>query len=218
MSKKIQTITITEALSTLKLLDKKISKKLRLLGRSSNFVMDYKVGSEKGQYTLLNEDELKKQAESTLDSITNIIKNRRALKAKIALSNAVTEVTIAEQVMTIVECIEYKNSIQQDKELLSSLERIYSSVQNGYQEELEDAREKITELLNAKLSSDSNKNSNSEVLAKELQCIYNPALMDPINLGKYIENLRESIERFETDVDVVLSISNAHTFIELQSL
>jgi hypothetical protein len=180
--------------------------------------MDYKVGSEKGQYTLLNEDELKKQAESTLDSITNIIKNRRALKAKIALSNAVTEVTIAEQVMTIVECIEYKNSIQQDKELLSSLERIYSSVQNGYQEELEDAREKITELLNAKLSSDSNKNSNSEVLAKELQRIYNPALMDPINLGKYIENLRESIERFETDVDVVLSISNAHTFIELQSL
>lgn len=216
MSKEKQAITITEALSTLKLLDKKVTKKLQELQKSNNYPIDFKIGnSTKGEYTLLTSEELQKKAQGSLDSVTNIIKNRRTLKAKIALSNAITEVTIADTKMSIVECIEYKNSIQQDKDLLRILEGIYSTIQGNFQEESEEAREKITELLNAKLSSDSNKNSNSEVLAKELASIYNPTLMDPINLGSVIEDLRERIERFETDVDVVLSISNANTFIDV---
>lgn len=216
MSNEKQNITITEALSTLKLVDKKISKKLQELRNSNNYTIDYKIGnSDKGEYTLLTEDELKRKASGTLDSITNLIKNRRTLKAKIALSNASTEVTVNDSKMTVVECIEYKNSIQQDKDFAQLLDRIYSDIQNGYQTEVESARDKITSLLNAKLSSDSNKNNNSELLATELGNIYKPTLMDPINLNDYISGLKEKIERFETDVDVVLSISNANTFIEL---
>lgn len=216
MSNEKQTVTITEALSTLKLVDKKISKKLQELRNSNNYTIDYKIGnSNKGEYTLLTEDELKRKASGTLDSITNLIKNRRTLKAKIALSNASTEVTVNDSKMTVVECIEYKNSIQQDKDFAQLLDRIYSDIQNGYQTEVESARDKITSLLNAKLSSDSNKNNNSELLATELGNIYNPTLMDPINLNDYISGLKEKIERFETDVDVVLSISNANTFIEI---
>jgi hypothetical protein len=207
-------ITITEALSTLKLLDKRISKKLETLTDGTNYPIDYRIGSDKGKYSLLTEENLKNKATGALDSISTLIKNRRLLKSKIALSNAITEVIVNKESMSIVECIEYKNSIQQDKDLLNKLERIYISVQNSYQIELEEAEDKITELLNAKLSSDSNKNSSSEILAKELRGIYNPTLMDPIKLGEYIETLRSNIEQFENDVDVVLSISNAKTFIE----
>jgi len=212
----MRTITITEALSTLKLIDKKISKKLMEIRNKQTRLIDYKIGtSNKGEYSLLTQEELKRNAESTLDSITNLIKNRKTLKAKIALSNAITEVNIIDTKMTIAECLEYKISIEQDKNLLEILENIYAGIQNDFQEEVEEAREKITTLINAKLSSDSNKNGNSEILAKELNNIYNPTLMDPLNLDTFITDLRDRIESFETNIDTVLSISNAHTTIEV---
>jgi hypothetical protein len=215
-----QTITITEALSTLKLLDKKIEKKLEVYGNTINSPIDYRIGnSTKGELTLKDIKELKIHAEAGLQSIESLLKNRRALKAKIAYSNAITFVTIGENddKITIVECIEYKNSIHQDKTLLARLERLYTTVINNFQEESQDAKERITSLINSKLGSEnsSGNDNSSEILAKELGSIYNPELMDPINLGEYIEKLRNKIERFETDVDVVLSISNASTFIEV---
>jgi len=204
----MKTITITEALSTLKLLDKKISKKLLEIKNRNIKLIDYKIGtSDKGEYSLLTQEELKKSASGSLDSVTNLIKNRRTLKAKIALSNATTEVSILNTKMTIVECLEYKTSIYQDKELLQILENIYAGIQNDFQEEVEEAREKITNLLNSRLSSDSSKNGNSEVLAKELNNIYNPTLMDPVNLDSVITDLRDYIESFETNIDTLLSIS-----------
>jgi len=215
----VKKITLTEALAELKLLDKKINKKLReLLNHDKIFVVDYKLGNEKVlRMSRKTEDEFKRDAQSELDFIKALINNRKKLKAKIAETNAITKVTIAGKEYTIVEAIERKNSIEQEKALLNKLVAQYDFIKSRVDEINERAEEEVDRLLEAKLSNES-KNTPAEEIKKLKDILLSDKkaeFVDPLNIQKYIEDLSNEIEEFERNVDVALSIVNAKTEIEI---
>jgi len=208
-------ITITEALSELKLLQKRIDKKIDSTLTPNNTIIDYKIGnSETGIRGFRNLETMTKDSKSFMDSITDLLKNRNILKSRIAQSNAITEVKIGKRTLTIVEAIEYKNSILYEKELVSNLRTVYDGVLRSYKAEAFKANNTVESLLNSKMSSDSNKEVNSKNLANDLLSIYEPKLMDPLDIKNIIEEFENKIEEFENNVDIVLNISNATTFID----
>ena len=215
----VKRITLTEALAELKLLDKKINKKLReLFNNDKIYVVDYKLGNEKVlRLSRKTEDELKRDAQSELDSIKALINNRKKLKAKIAETNAITKVIIAGKEYTIVEAIERKNSLEQEKALLNKLVAQYDFIKSRVDEINERAEEEVDRLLEAKLSNES-KNTPPEEIKKLKDILLSDKkaeFVDPLNIQKYIEELSNEIEEFERNVDVALSIVNAKTEIEI---
>jgi len=208
-------ITITEALSKLKLINKKIDKKL--YGEKAPLI-DILVGdSNKGLLHLLTETELKKQASSYIDSIISLTEEKNRLKAAISRSNAITEIEVAGKPYTIVEIIERKNNLDKEKDFLDILQNQYANVINKVKFLNEEAQEKVDSLVQSRLSTDSKNQTGKETteLAKELFKLYEANIIDPIDIKKNIEKLSEEIESFENEVDVKLSIANAQTFIEI---
>jgi Rad3-related DNA helicase len=209
-------MTLTEALAELKLYDKKIRKKLTDLRKIG--IVDYKQGSSKVlKQSGLIEDEFERNAQSTFDSLIALINNRKKLKAKIAETNAVTKVNIAGKEYTIVEAIERKNSLSQEKDLLRYLQANFDQIRETVESINERAEEEVDRLLEAKLSSES-KNTPAEEIDKLRKLLIQnkiAEIYDPLNIKEVIETLSDDIDEFERQVDVALSIVNARTTIEI---
>jgi len=207
-------ITLTEALAKLKLLDKKIDSKLRSLRTTG--VVDVVVGKDnKGRRTLKTEEEIKNNATSLIQSIQSLMKNKNALKAKIAQKNAETFVEINGEKYTVVEAIERKRLIGKERDFIMLLERQVQTAKNEVMELNEEASDQVSRLIESKLSSDSKKTEDTSKLSQELMELYKARLVDPANVEKLVEEMKESIEEFETNVDVALSVVNAQTKIEV---
>ncbi|MGI6050090.1 MAG: hypothetical protein ACOYEI_04575, partial [Acetivibrionales bacterium] len=96
----VKRISITEALNKLKLYDAKISKAIN----SHKYV-----GAAKKSSNMLGvqtKEVFNNNAKAGYQSVTDLIKNRNKLKSLIVQSNAITEVTINDKVMTVAEAIE----------------------------------------------------------------------------------------------------------------
>ena len=215
----VKTITLTEALAELKLLDKKIHKSMQDLAYKGAPVIDYIVGKKKTteKYNL-TEEEIKKEAQSKIDQLNALIANRGKLKAVIARTNAITQVTIAGKIYTIVEAIERKNNLKNEKELLEILNHAVEGVTEKVRRINENARNEVDRLLEAKLSTDSKNQSAQEIesLAKILLENKEAKVVDPYGVAKLIESMNNDIEIFEREVDVALSIINATTTIDIE--
>ena len=112
-------ITVTEGLVELKLYGKKINKAVD----DGKFV--YAVKKSDKQVAHMSKEEASSKIEASYQSVTDLIKNRNALKSAIVQSNAVTMVKVGDKVMTVAEAIERKSSIEYEKDLLTSLECQY---------------------------------------------------------------------------------------------
>jgi len=211
------TLVLTEALSKLKMYDKKIDKELRNLEYGKNLI-DYTIGNEtKGQITREEPAELKVNAQATLDKVRNLIKNRVSLKAAIAQANATTTLDINGKEYTIVQAIERKNGLNREIALLDTLESQLADVKNKISHINTRAKEKANQIVETQVGSDA-KNKKTEEIESLYNLIYDKnkaEIVDPIGLETVIEKMREDIETFEQTVDVQLSIANAKTFIEV---
>ena len=210
-------ITLTEALAELKLLNKKIEKKLFEMDMTNNLV-DYVIGSNK-TLELSGEDPetFSREAQSSLDSLSQLIENRNTLKSVIAKTNAITEVTINGKVYTIVEAIERKNNIKLEKKLLGILEGQYRNTYDRVQQLNARAEEEADRIIESKISNE-NKNSSPEDIKRLRDFIVSSKkakLVDPLKLKDIIEKMNEDIDEFERNVDVALSIVNAQTKITI---
>lgn len=196
----MEKLTVTRGLSTLKLLEKRIHKKAESTFISVNISDQTNSSDIKGNY----------------DSIMDLIKYRNDLKAAIMLSNAKTIVTINNEEMSVAEAIDRKSSIAYLKLLVNSLKeqlmdaRMIADNHNRNQESRLDA------LLEANFGSDTkHKAENFKTIADEFWKKNKADLIDPLDLQKKIETLTEEIDNFENEVDLVLSESNATTFLDL---
>lgn len=108
----IRKISITEALTELKLYDQKINKVLC----SADFIGCKKKSSDRVNSFKLENFEA--NAKASYQSVSDLIENRARLKSAIVQSNAATMVEIAGKKYTVAEAIERKNSIEYDKMLL----------------------------------------------------------------------------------------------------
>lgn len=207
----MRTISITQALNELKLYDSKINKSL-----NTAFVGTAKKSSAK--INAVDKDDFAKRAKSDYQSIVDLISNRNKLKSAIVKSNADTIVEINGKKMSRAEAIERKTSIIYDRSLLTTLQSQYVSATSKMNEENRKVDTAVQMLLNSLVGKDSNKAITEEsqnAIEKPYRENNEFELVDPLNIYEKVQMLQDDISGFEANVDTVLAISNATTFVEL---
>jgi len=192
-------MSLTKALANLKKTEKKISDKTQKL-----LLIGVKV---RGVSTIPDI-----RAEEELRSVTDLINYRLKLKTAISAANAVTELTIGSETMTIAQAIEKKHSIVFMEELLRKMTSQYASAVNLLQHETDKMERNLQGMLEASAGS---KGQSRETTALEaaFRETNKAELDDPIDLKKKIEEMQSEIDDFVEEVDVALSEINARTTI-----
>lgn len=203
-----KTMSIHRALSELKMLDTRI--------QNATSKVQITVEHRESYDTIDNTpvEEFKAQMQASFDRAAALIRYRDRLKRAIVKSNAETIVTVGDKEMTVAEAIEQKTSIEYKRSLLSKLTVQYRSnlaLVNRNNESLPDRLE--TYLVNILGSKDKHKPEEVEMHTKAFMERNRYVLIDPLNAKKIIEELEEEIQMFESEVDAILSESNAITQI-----
>lgn len=202
--------SIHRALAELKLLDKRITKTINNLQ-----VVTCKKGDKLEYNIAIAEEKFKAVVESDMQSVKDLITRRKEIKEKIVKSNAETLVTVAGKEMTVAAAIERKESIKYEKRLAEELKHQLNNLKaiiNNRNEQVEYSLERQLGNLT------SNPDADKELVLTFSEQYRNKeqfALVDPLNIEKVIEELENEIDSFESEVDYVLSTSNAITEIEV---
>lgn len=206
----VNRLTIHRALTELKVLNSKIDRAISDVvivapNRKSNIEIG---GMAIGEYS--------KVMQASFDKVIGLINYRNKLKAAVVHSNSITRVLIGGKRMSVAEAIERKASIQLEQNLLTKLKNQYSKAVSIVAVNNDALPEKLEAYLINILGS-KDKHSPDEVkLHTDTFLKRNEwEVLDPISVKKAIEKLEEGIEEFTTDVDAVLSESNATTYIEV---
>ena len=194
-------ITITRALVELKTLDSRIEKAKR-----DAIFISYKCNSE--------ENTKDKITPNKLQQINDLIAYRNRVKAAIIHSNATTTVVISKKEYTVAEAIERKSSISYERELLATLKTQLGQVTRQIENHNADLRKKADSMIEKSLGSNQKTNTDELKSFTESYISANRAeIVDPLGIAKRIEDLEEHIVNFDSEVDLVLSESNATTKI-----
>lgn len=131
-------------------------------------------------------------------------------------SNAITEIEIVGNKMTIAEAIDRKNSINNDKMFLNMLKNQYSHALCEIEENNSGLTERADHQINMLYQ---NKENVDPVKIQSLREDFinenTYDLIDAINIKEKIESLEKEIEEFELEIDFKLSESNSLTMIEI---
>lgn len=200
-------MTITEGLVELKLLNKRIEKAI---------YKDFIWSAKKVDMTADEVAKHKEIGEANMSSVEDLIANRNAIKAAIVKSNAVTMVNVAGTEMTVAEAIERKTYIESEKMLLAEWQRQYAQARNNVDVQNRRVQERIDNMLSQIAASSKSDIEEAQKVMSETYMENNGwDIFDPVNLKEKIDALDEKIDQFEKNVDVVLSVSNAVTMIEI---
>lgn len=209
----MEQITITRGLSELKLIDARIKTSINSLsaidvfqGRSPNKAM---ISGK----TLA---EFEADANSKYKSITDLIERRSDIKSAIMRSNSVTEVLIGGTKMTVADAIEFKTVIGYQIELLNRLKVQYSSVRTKIETNRVDLEKKVEAMITQSLGTDKKTDKSMyDTIAGPMFDANELKMVDPLQLEKLIEKSEKAIFDFTSEVDFILSESNARTSIEI---
>lgn len=158
-----------------------------------------------------------KVMQASYDKVQSLIIYRNRIKSQVVLSNAQTMVQVGSEQMTVAEAIERKQSIEFDKELLRNMKRQYRTATEIVANENNALPEKLeTYLINILGSKDKQSPEEVKLHTETFMKRNEYELIDPLHVKKQIDRLAEKIEEFESEVDAVLSESNATTFIEVE--
>ncbi len=206
-------MSVTRALAELKLLDKRITKAIE----QAAFIDIYQ---ERNPQKALRNNETKtvfeKNAQSSYSSILDLISRRSQIKSAIIKSNAATEVTVNGVRMTVAEAIEKKNSIEYHEFLLGKMREQQTTIHTEIERKRSSLEEQIEEMMNQHLGANKKANSDDyENIARPFFEQNELRAIDPLDLKKKISELEAEIDGFLSEVDFILSESNARTEIEV---
>ena len=207
------TITVTDALAELTLLEKRIRTVTAALGSDTLIAV---VEVEKAPPSFRNRQEYETRARAAIQRVDDLINRRRTIKRAIVLSNASTMVTVANEEMTVAEAIEMKHFIEYYEGVLATMQTAHKLTLKQYQVAQAKVKERLDKLAlelfgkNESVESDKYQSLADDFLSRE-----GVELLDPTNLAEELERRQNFIEEFTSMVDRVLSISNARTMIEV---
>jgi hypothetical protein len=205
-----QKISITRALSEIKLLDSKITKAIS----NTKFISAFE-GQRDVDNTGVKIVDFNERVKSNYQSIKDLIERRKTIKQKITISNATTKVKIAEVEYFVCEAIERKSSIQHERDLLNKLKKDYTNLKNQVDTANVNMRAKIEQNVNAMAGSEKDKSSLVQEFIKKSIESSEWKLVDPLKIEDEIIKLETEIDEFVANVDFELSTSNALTTIEV---
>lgn len=207
-----ETMTIHQALTELKTLDKRIEDKIT----SGDFVRTNKHSNTKinGKPVADYQNEMK----SAYQSIVDLIARRAAIRNELAKSNSETNIMVAGVQYTVSTAIEMKqHGMELKGHLLAQLARQFGKAKSDIEYSNGDrlssnADEYVSRLYGAK-----DKSNADDINAARDQYIKANMmdLIDPLNIGKEIEVLRDQIDSFMNAIDSAISVSNALTKITI---
>jgi len=194
-----KSVTISQALNELKLLDKKITKKVR----NGNFIGVQVSGKARHNFEA-------DSAKANLQSVNDLIERREMVRGKINASNQSTKIIVAGKKYTVASAIVTKDTMNYKASLLSQLQRDYSNAVST----VDMLNEEVQEGLEAQLKGIEDKSKIAD-FSKNYMSLRKPELADPNGLKDFIEALETEIDEFTNEVDYVLSTSNATTTIDI---
>lgn len=206
-----ETMTVHEALSELKMLDRRVTRKINdavfcLANRHSNTKIN-------GQTI----DEYKASAAESYQSIQDLIKRRAAIRNELSKSNATATVTIAGKEYTVAEAIEMKKSgIDLLQHLATSMGAALSTATRTIKTENGQLEDKADRYLQNMFGAKEKTNAADLNNAREAYISANTVeMIDPLGIEKELSDLNDKIETFEHEVDSKISVSNALTTITI---
>ncbi len=201
MKTETTTMTATRALNELKLLNKRITKKI-----GNSCFITAKTGE-----VIQNTD---CDATASLQSVHDLIARRENVKEALMLSNSATIVKIGKESMTVAAAIEKKSSIKYMEHLLGVLRDQRYVVKANVDRDNEASQERLDRLLESTFGKDL-KARPSEItdISDTFWRTNKVELHDTIEIDRQIEDMDDYIDEFTSEVDLVLSESNAKTEI-----
>ena len=211
-------MTITKALSELKVLGNRITAEIR----SATFcnVSKHTMRTLNGK----NITDVKAEMQGSYDKIVALINRNNAIKKAVNKANASTIVSIGGEQMTVAEAIYMKQAgIDYMKALLNTMTTQYTNTQSLLQN---NNGEKLTRACEAYIVSLYGTNSSNNTISSEMVETINAArakyidentfdLIEGIDTKKAIEDLKNKIDAFEAEVDAAITVANATTEIEI---
>ena len=202
-------MSIHRALSELKTYDARINKTMEI-----EFVVANKKSNDKIQGKTL--EEYKNQVTGNLASFYALTENQRRIKSAVVHSNATTKVTIGGNLYTVAEAIERKAKLHHDEMFLSTLKTQFLIANHGVEDHNSQLPDKLEKYLQAILGEkDKRSVEDIKMHTKAFEDRNKYELIDPIDIQKQIAEVEEKLLSFKTEVDYILSESNATTFVEI---
>jgi len=207
-------VSITRALAKVKHLDAQIADAINTLeiARVTKGEGDFRAftgGSQKIE-------DFEAKVKSDYQSLNDMIAHRAALKAAITISNTTTKVTVAGKEMTVAEAIEAKAQLSIQEAIIARMSQQYVAVNTLYNREKTAYEQKEEKALEAYGTRDkAPKEEELKVILKPLREKQSPAVSDPLDSAKVIEERKKALEDFRVEVDFVLSESNASTKVDV---
>lgn len=200
------TITITQALSKVKLLEARLEKKLE----NSNFVAVQHGSKLRRPYASYKVEDFCNNAKAEMQSIEDLFEQLFTLRSKIAQSNATTKITIGGREMTVQDAIILKRLGDFRKKRLWALKCSLTSAR----ESLDEANTENNNAIERMVSQSSDKNSQKEA-SDYINLTRATSLVDPCEIQKKIDELEQFVAEFDDNIDFALSESNSTTRITI---
>lgn len=207
-------ISVTRALVELKRFDERIQQATQqvFVSRTVGHKAQQKVfGSAKSV------DVVKSEIKGAFDKIESLMKNRQKLKAAIVLSNANTTVSIMNQTMTVAEAIELKQQVSLRESYLYALRAQLQNNRALIDKANADLQNKIDTSLNNIYGSEKSKIGPDVVasVAEPQKDAHEQNLLDPCDIENKILTLDSEVKAIKSELDFVLSESNARNLVEV---
>ena len=210
----MEQILVKKGLNELKLLDSRINRKIE----EGEFIAAAKL-SVQNVNGKITKEAYKANAKADYQSIVDLIKRRNNIKSAIIQSNAVTKVDIAGKIMTVAEAIDKKSSIEYEISLLEKLTMQYKTSSDIIIKENEKVDYSIEQLLNTAYGKEGKEKitqASYDAIAEPYRKANEYGLVDALDGEKLIKEMKDKIERFLSEVDTALQISNSTTIINIE--
>ena len=213
---------VTQALDERDLLVKKISDKIA----KARFVDTIKANENKVYEARISKDEFTKEAERSYQQIQDLIDRYQKINAAIVVSNAQTKVATSYGEFTVAGAISLRSRLRGtgvhdgDAEFELALQE---RMEVEFQRKLNQAEMKNKQLQTTAesmrlsiLGKDSKVKDEKPLEVVEAYVRENTTeVVDPLDVQKKIEKLREKRDTLLTELDTQIKVSNATTFIEI---
>lgn len=198
-------ITITRALTEIKTLDGRIQTQTRDL-KVVRLIINGKVVTPS----------LPKTPKEQIQSIDDMITRRAVLRSAILMSNMRTMVTIGEKVMSVIEAIELKSTIIYQALRAQVLSRELATAQSTIDRTNTLVQTNVDSLLQSASGGTAMDKDSISAISEPYKKLHE-MVMDPETeaFKAVADEISASVEKFNEEVDYVLSESNALTTIDV---
>lgn len=208
-------MSVTRALATLTKVEEKIQKRIEALN-----TIHIAKGTDANRQipgSIQSVEDFEKSAQADFQGVQDLLTVRDDLKAKVVQSNAVTKVEIAGESMTVAQAIERKRTIVFKELLLGKLKSQYNHAQVRLNRDTQEFEAKLEAARAPYVQRDKAPDAAQlAVVEAPVRSMGTPSIVDPLGLADRIRSLEAEIEDFKSNVDFVLSESNARTEVEIE--